>query len=248
MENKKEKLIKALKTSINALKNDTVLYDWHQQESCNCGIVAQAITGMNRVELETAFHGQINTRLSKMGSGETKVDSTWRNAVKYLCPITGLSNVEILDKLQAAGLTKEDMVHLEYMSNPAILERGKVINKTKHEIREPFVKEIIQKTREVGHPNFFKRLLGYKVTQTYAEEILDYKVVTEEREIKHFYKEKDNLTLYLQGWLSIIQDGSQKKGIQAYDKNELEAEILVAVAEENYEGAVLLRDRLNELN
>lgn len=248
METRKEKLIKALRVSINALKNDTILYDWHNQASCNCGIVAQAITGMRRETLKQSFEVQISSRLHDISTEDNKISNTWQNAIKYLYPITGLSNIEILDRLQEAGLTKEDMVHLEYMTNPAILKRGGVITTTKHEVKQPFVKETIQKTRQVPHPNFFYKIFGYKVTETYTEEILDHKIVTEERPIKNYYKEKDNLILYLQGWLDILSDGSQHKSIKAYDKEELEAEILIAVAEENYEGAAMLRDRLVELN
>lgn len=43
---KKEKLLKALKTTIHALKNDTIFYNWTKPSSCNCGLVVQAITGM----------------------------------------------------------------------------------------------------------------------------------------------------------------------------------------------------------
>ena len=248
MENKKEKLIKALRITINALKNDTVLYDWQNQQSCNCGIVAQAITGMNRDDLKNQFDEQIASKLDKIKSGEERISPTWKNAIKYLCPMTGLSNIEILNKLQTAGLSKEDIVNLEYMSNPAILEKSGILTKKTEEHKEPFVKEIMTKTKEVPHPNFFKKLMGYKTTETYSEEVIDFKIITKEVPVNYFYKKKDNLILYLQGWLSIILDGSQKKGIQAYDKNELEAEILIAVAEENYEGAALLRDRLTELN
>jgi hypothetical protein len=249
MNNKKEKLINGLRLSISALTNDTIIYDWHQQESCNCGVVAQAITGIKRDKLKLKFSEQISEKLNDIKyKDDKKVQLTWRNAVKYLCPITGLSNIEILDRLHGAGLSKEDMVHLEYMNNPAILAKSGIETTTKVERQEEYTKEIIQKTKEVPHPKFWPRLLGHKVTEQYSEEIKGYRTVNEEVKINDYYKSKENLIKYLKAWLSIILDGSQKKSIKSYTTEELEAEILVAVAEENYEGAALLRDRLTEFS
>ena len=48
---KKEHLIKSLKIVISALRNDTILYEWTSPESCNCGIVSQAVLETNSENL-----------------------------------------------------------------------------------------------------------------------------------------------------------------------------------------------------
>jgi hypothetical protein len=49
---RKEKLIESLRLVIDALKNNTVYYDWSEQSSCNMGVVAQAILSVDVKELE----------------------------------------------------------------------------------------------------------------------------------------------------------------------------------------------------
>src|SRR5271165_6450143 len=111
MNAKKQKLIKALNLAINALKNDTVHYSWQHQNSCNCGIVAQAILGKNKQQINSLW-ANVETKLEEINIKEY----TWRNGVKHLCPITGEPLVDVFSKLFESGLSKEDIVHLEYMN------------------------------------------------------------------------------------------------------------------------------------
>ena len=122
---KKEKLIGSLNVAISALKNDTVLYDWNSQSSCNCGVVSQAVLGKTNKQVGELFQ-EINKGLHGYETEEKKIRRTWKNGVKYLCPITGKSNIQILDDLNNAGMSKEDIVHLEYMDNDAILAKSGV--------------------------------------------------------------------------------------------------------------------------
>jgi hypothetical protein len=110
---------------------------------------------------------------------------TWKNAVKYGCPITGLSNFEIIDNLEKAGLSKADIVHLEYLENPAILEisgieKVKTVEKVK-------INELV-KFEEVPDNSFFGRLFGRTITKKITEP-----VYTEEISIKYpknYYADK----------------------------------------------------------
>lgn len=133
METKKQKLIKSLKLAINALKNDTIFYDWTRQESCNCGIVSQAVLGKSSEIVSDLFQNVIGHLDKKFEIFNQGIDdaskkkehcSTWKDGVKFLCPIIGKSNIQIFDELTEAGLSKDDIVHLEYLENPAILRKS----------------------------------------------------------------------------------------------------------------------------
>lgn len=203
METRKSKLIKSLKLAINALKNDTIFYDWHNQESCNCGVVAQAILGKDSDEIEQSFL-KITEALEKKAKRlkgdeddeeDGKIDSTWKNAVKHLCSITGKSNIEILNNLIESGLEKDDIVHLEYLENEAILEKSEI-----------------------------------------------------NTEDENYFKDKENLILYLSAWVKILEEGVRyKKGDILTERSlaELQTELLNAKAEENFEYAAELRDEIN---
>lgn len=241
MENK-EKLIKSLNLVINSLKNDTIEYNWQKQANCNCGIVAQAITGKNSNEIQTLFKDVIVS----LGIIDKSIDKTWKNGVKHLCPITGESIHKIFNELFKNGLSKEDIVHLEFMDNPAILERSKIktteIQKTTDKILdEEIIEEVI-----VPHPNFFKRMFG----ATVVEKLISKKYIdvekTEEVGIK-YYSKKENLIKYLQAWVSILNEGSKGDDLNETSIVDLEHELLVAISNEDYDSAILLRDKLNSL-
>ena len=55
MVSKKNKLIKSIKIAITALESDTVLYNWTEQNSCNCGVIAQVLLGVDKNELSKRF-------------------------------------------------------------------------------------------------------------------------------------------------------------------------------------------------
>jgi hypothetical protein len=110
------KLAAALKIAINALEKDFVYYKWKTQESCNCGVVVQAILGKTESEVKELFneaYKEIPYRLD---------DLTWRGVAQFSCSITGQPMTRVFKILAKNGLRPEDVVHLEYLNNPAILE------------------------------------------------------------------------------------------------------------------------------
>lgn len=239
---KKEKLIKALNIVINSLKNDTIHYSWESQSSCNCGIVAQAITGKNKEEVQELF----NDVSSKLHDINKDIQRTWKNGVKYLCPITGEPTSEIFKELFKNGLSREDIVHLEYMDNPAILERSKIETieqekETKRVVDTETSNEIL-----VPHSNFFMRLLGYTEYKTLTTTSYKEIEVTNDVEIE-YHTEQENLIKYLQAWVSILNEGSRGEGLDNTSEIDLEHELLIAVTEEDYDKAILLRDKLNAI-
>ena len=235
--NRKEHLINSLRIAVDALKNDTIHYDWKEQHSCNAGVVAQACLGITR-EKVNSLRAPLFSKLDQINQAREKdnrLDLTWKNAVKYGCPITGLSNFEIIDNLEKAGLSKADIVHLEYLENPAILEisgieKVKTVEKVK-------INELV-KFEEVPDNSFFGRLFGRTITKKITEP-----VYTEESSIrypKNYYADKTNLILYLSAWIKILT----QRTTHASEPSRLEAMLLNAVAEENYEKAAEIRNEL----
>lgn len=63
--------------------------------------------------------------------------------------------------------------------------------------------------------------------------------------VSKYYTRKRNLILYLKAWVSILKDEiDEVKREKLTDKNKLQAKLVNAVAEENYEEAAELRDKL----
>jgi hypothetical protein len=233
---KKKNLVKSLIVAIDALRNDTIHYDWKEQHSCNAGVVAQACLGLTRDEVNRMRAPLFNVLddINEKRSTD-KLDQTWKNAIKYGCPITGLSNFEIIDSLEKAGLSKADIVHLEYLENPAILEISgipKVKEVTKEKVDETVRFEEVNDTSIIG------RLFGKKITKKIVEPVYEEKVT--ETYPRQYFRKKENLILYLSAWVKILTAETSHEN----PASRLEAKLLNAVAEENYELAAELRNRL----
>lgn len=237
--NRKEKLIDSLRIAANALKNDTIYYDWNNQCSCNAGVISQAVLGITSDELEKkrkSLFSVLSGKNDGLNSNDKDyVDYTWKNAVQYGCPITGKNMPEIIRDLEAAGLTREDIVHLEYLENPAILEVSTIEK----------IKTVVGKN-QVGtkkEERVRRKFLGL-VKETYMEEVPVYQDIYEEKYPSRYYAKKENVIKYLSAWIKILTEDVTYSD----DKNTLEANLLNAVAEERYEDAAEIRNRLVILN
>lgn len=242
MKTRKQKLIEALSLAIHALENNTIHYEWTHQESCNCGIVAQAVLGVNNVQLRDMWQGALSV-MNKHKRDEEKIDPTWQNAVKRLCPITGEPMADVFRKLFNAGLTKEDIVHLEYMNNVAILKRSGIDTSQKYyESRTKKVKRT--ETTRVPHWFFLFRWLGGTVAK------IEETITNQSNKVEvGYHTTKENLILYLKGWVAILKEGGKYTtgdSVAGLSKVDLEQELINAVAEENYDYAVVLRDEINQ--
>jgi hypothetical protein len=102
------KLITALRTAAAAVENETFNYDWQKASRCNCGVVACAILGKSAQELNSALPQR---------------RGTWTEMVGLHCPVTGIPTHEVFRSLMTAGLTQLDLVQLEWLSNPRVLEK-----------------------------------------------------------------------------------------------------------------------------
>lgn len=237
---RKEKLIESLRLVIDALKNDTIHYDWREQSSCNMGVVAQAILNVDVKQLEelrsSLFDPLLEINKERRENKKGKIDVTWKNSIRYVCPMTGKKLPEIIKKLESFGLSRVDMVHLEYLENPAILELSG--------IEKECVVEKVQvgtEQKEVS-VNWFLNLFGY----TKKVEVPIYEDKETYQYPEGYYTKRENVVKYLSAWLMILLDkdleikhGSNKHVEETLN---LERELILALADEDYDKAVVLRD------
>lgn len=101
------RLIDALRTTAQNLREGAP-YQWGHMGSCNCGHLAQVITA---VPGETIHSGALR------GHGD------WSEQVIDYCPASGLPMDDIISAMLAAGLNRDDLIHLERLSDPLILKR-----------------------------------------------------------------------------------------------------------------------------
>jgi len=100
-------VIQALRKTVENLEKGAT-YQWGHMGSCNCGNLAQVITNLDKAEIHKSAmrrHGDWNEQL-----------------VDY-CPTSGLSIDHIIDEMLAFGFSREDLAHLEKLSDPKILRR-----------------------------------------------------------------------------------------------------------------------------
>lgn len=231
--NRKENLIKSLKVATNALKNDTIHYNWKEQESCNMGVVSQAVLNKTSVEISKDSNPMFK-KLDKID--KERIQHTWKNAVKYTCSITGKKIPKIIKELEQAGISREDIVHLEYLENPAILVLSGI---DKEAVYGDVVVGKENKMVKVAHPNFFLSFLGIKVSVLKEIDVIENKIIDYEYP-EDYYKKKENLIKYLVAWVSILENDNSFENV----KDDLEAKLINAVVDEDYESAAILRDKI----
>ena len=230
MKSRKQQLIDSLNRAIYSLKNNIVTYRWEKQGQCNCGIVLQAVLGEDRFQIQNRFREESKLlSLLPNNSQFQSSDRTWRNIVKNTCSATGIPTDGILKMLYDKGLSPEDIVHLEYMSNNTILEKANI---SKTNIQEyVFVEEDI---REIKIDTFFGKLFGLKKIEK-SEAKWEWQSV-------EYYRSKENLIKYITAWKEILKEDLSK---EQDNKNTWNKQLLQAVADEDYEFAVVLRDKIN---
>ena len=100
-------LIAALERTAARLRAN-VEYSWGHLGMCNCGQLAQAVTGRSRAEIHRAaleFGGE------------------WQDRARDYCPTSGRAIDDIIAELMELGLGAGDLADLEYLRDPAVLRR-----------------------------------------------------------------------------------------------------------------------------
>ena len=100
-------IIEALRTTAKQLENGH-RYEWGHMGSCNCGNLAQTITNFSRAEIQ-------KYALQKPGD--------WSEQLVDYCPTSGLPMDLIIEKMTDFGFTRQDLRHLEWLSDTDILNK-----------------------------------------------------------------------------------------------------------------------------
>ncbi|MEN7547916.1 hypothetical protein AAG747_08350 [Rapidithrix thailandica] len=100
-------LIQALRHTSSRLSSGAK-YEWGHMGRCNCGHLVQTVTKMNDREIVQV----VNHRMDE-----------WSEHAKAYCAHTGHEASLIFDTMEQMGFSYEDMVHLEYLSDPKVLNR-----------------------------------------------------------------------------------------------------------------------------
>lgn len=101
------KIIEALRKTATQLENGN-RYEWGHMGSCNCGNLAQTITSFSRAEIQ-------KFALEKRGD--------WSKQLIDYCPTSGLPMDLIIEKMTDFGFTRQDLRHLEWLSDSDILNK-----------------------------------------------------------------------------------------------------------------------------
>ncbi|MCB9600218.1 MAG: hypothetical protein H6720_07675 [Sandaracinus sp.] len=99
---------------------DGAKYRWSHYGMCNCGHLAQVITGVSPSTLQRAAFGR---------SGD------WGEQGRDYCPDSGLPMDEILGHMIDAGMEPEDFRHLERLTHPHVLKRLPLERRSLHHTR-----------------------------------------------------------------------------------------------------------------
>lgn len=101
------KIIDALRKTALSLESGN-RYEWGHMGSCNCGNLAQTITSFTRAEIQ-------KYALEKRGD--------WSEQLIDYCPTSGFPMDLIIEKMIDFGFTKQDLNHLEWLSDTNILNK-----------------------------------------------------------------------------------------------------------------------------
>ncbi len=101
-------LVAILDRTIERLASDSA-YSWGHMGMCNCGHLAQSITGLTQAEIHASA-------LEREGD--------WEEQANRYCPTSGLLIDTVLAAMFALGLTRDDVRHLEKLSDPNVLRRA----------------------------------------------------------------------------------------------------------------------------
>ncbi|QYY36646.1 hypothetical protein [Ruficoccus sp. ZRK36] len=99
-------LIQALRETARQIERGDG-YHWAHAGKCNCGHLAQVITGLSPSEI---FQCAQQHELTE-----------WSEYANDYCPSSGLPIDEIISRMMAAGLDRRDLHRLEYLSDVRVL-------------------------------------------------------------------------------------------------------------------------------
>lgn len=182
-----ELLIKAITAVIRSLKNETVHHDWSYSRHDNVGLLVQAVMGITPTTLSQKIQPYIDSFSSVVETASSDNTPTWTDLMSVYWPITGCPHSDVFRDLDAAGLKRDDIKHIEFLSNKTILKRARIS----------------------------KRNVKIKNTKSVTEGWWLFKTTREVVSVKEmiYYRDKQNYLKYLIAWRGILRE--QEKEIQA---------------------------------
>lgn len=97
-------------------------YQWGHMGMCNCGVLAQTVTGLTASEIHAS---------AMEGSGD------WEAQADHYCATSGLMIDHILSALMQLGLDQNDIRNLEKLSDPNVLRE--LPRHVRHNVRDDVV-------------------------------------------------------------------------------------------------------------
>jgi hypothetical protein len=129
-------LILALRETAARLLREEVTYRWSSFGHCNCGHLAQTITGLDPAEIqrramrrEGDWGSQARDSASRRFPELDHLDQpalgegAWEPENVGACLVTGAPLDEVLGQMYELGLSPEDVGHLERLSDPEVRRR-----------------------------------------------------------------------------------------------------------------------------
>lgn len=98
-------IIVALRKTAENLQN-TDQYQWGHMGSCNCGFLVQQISNLKKSEIH-------ERAMERYGD--------WTEQLNDYCPTSGLRIDDVISTMINFGFTRDDLKHLERLSDPIIL-------------------------------------------------------------------------------------------------------------------------------
>lgn len=102
-----------LRIVADALETNSINFQWRKNSACCCGVVAQAVLEITRPHLIELID-DIKARFEPE-------NNTWKSLALACCPVTGEPLHTIFKQLMEAGLTRQDIICLETLSDPKVL-------------------------------------------------------------------------------------------------------------------------------
>ena len=129
-------LVVALRETASRLRREHITYRWASFAHCNCGHLAQTITGLSPEEIQRRAmrrEGDWGSQAREVavrgfprfdfGDRPALDEGAWEPQDVGACQVTGAPLDDILQDMYALGLDSHDVGHLERLSDPSVRRR-----------------------------------------------------------------------------------------------------------------------------
>ena len=148
------RLPELLRETASRLSESGTTYRWSSFGHCNCGHLAQTVTGLRAAELQRramqcegdwasqARDAERDRRpVFEMGDRPAPDEGAWEPEDVGACSVTGKPMDEVLAQIHQMGLSAADIANLERLSDPEVRRRlGNNTDDFSHYIRENVVR------------------------------------------------------------------------------------------------------------